>query len=160
NDDDSSGVNPHPRRGCATRRPAGSSSPRRFRIVWESQPASRKQLIVMVVDAKLCIPHLGAIGMEMWCARDRCRGRSGCVWAMLLACAPLVLGSTAAFAEPLPIAPVKLDYQRAAGAEACPEESFFHNLLASHLGGRDPFAPTASRRLTLTVRRTGRSYSA
>jgi hypothetical protein len=58
---------------------------------------------------------------------------------------------------------MRLEYVRARGAESCPEEPFFRNVVAGHLGGRDPFAPVTpgdAKRVALTLRRAGRGYGA
>jgi hypothetical protein len=52
-----------------------------------------------------------------------------------------------------PIENARLEYVLGKGAETCPDESFFRDMAAAHLGGRDPFTPSAPRRVTLTVRR-------
>lgn len=63
--------------------------------------------------------------------------------------------STAFAVEPEPPPePARLRYVRSPGTvRACPEEQFFRDAVASHLGGRDVFLPIAPKRITLTVRR-------
>jgi hypothetical protein len=80
--------------------------------------------------------------------------------ASLLALAlPAVLVAAPVLAQPTRLVPepAVLDYTR---AQTCPEEQFFRDLVASHLGGRDPFVPTAPRRVSLTLRRVGRAFGA
>ena len=78
-------------------------------------------------------------------------------------CAVWLLASGSARAEAPAVSPMRLEYVRARGAEPCPKESFFRNVVAGHLGGRDPFTPAtpaAAKRVVLTLRRAGRGYGA
>ena len=78
-------------------------------------------------------------------------------------CVVWLLGSGLARAEAPAVSPMRLEYVRARGAESCPQESFFRNVVAGHLGGRDAFSPAspnAAKRVVLTLRRAGRGYGA
>jgi hypothetical protein len=75
---------------------------------------------------------------------------------VLLAAASLA-GASLARAEDPPAEPraARLEYVVAPG---CPDEHFFRIAAASHLGGRDPFTPTAGRTVELEVSRTKGGY--
>src|SRR5262245_52846953 len=48
-------------------------------------------------------------------------------------CAFVLLGSGSAWAEAPAVSPMRLEYVRARGAETCPKEPFFRNVVAGHL---------------------------
>jgi hypothetical protein len=56
--------------------------------------------------------------------------------------------------------PVRLDYDATAGGKSCPDESLLRHVVASHLGGRDPFSPDGSRRISVRFRRKGHGFAA
>lgn len=82
--------------------------------------------------------------------------------ALLAALLLLPLGPSPAFGEGLRRdAPVvmRLRYARAAGAEACPDEAFFRDVVVGvHVRHGDPFAADAPRLLTVLVSRRGGGY--
>lgn len=86
--------------------------------------------------------------------------RSGCRACIVVVVA--VLGIAAPVRAQVPPAPEpvrpafdrsRLTYDRSAGGPTCPEESFFRAVVASHLGGHDPFTPDAGPLVVLTIRR-------
>lgn len=56
--------------------------------------------------------------------------------------------------------PVRLEYDASAGGATCPDASLLRNVVASHLGGRDPFTQDGQRRITVTIRQRGRAFVA
>jgi hypothetical protein len=56
-----------------------------------------------------------------------------------------------------PVQPVRLDYLRAPGAERCPDEQVFRDVIRARMS-HDPFAPTAETRLIVTITREGPFY--
>jgi hypothetical protein len=55
--------------------------------------------------------------------------------------------------------PRRLTYDATAGGKSCPDESFLRTVVASHLGGRDPFTAEGKRRISVTIRRKGTRFS-
>jgi hypothetical protein len=55
---------------------------------------------------------------------------------------------------------MRLEYVLGPGTGACPGEDFFRNVVAGHLGGRDPFDPSAEKNVKLTIRRAGPGFGA
>lgn len=77
----------------------------------------------------------------------------------------VILGAVAIVAWSIPAAAqpnegVQLDYALAAGADTCPDASFFRDVVAGKLGGRDPFAATGNRRVSVAIRRGPRGFTA
>jgi hypothetical protein len=75
-----------------------------------------------------------------------------------LCCALLLLPSTAALAAPLSSG-TRLSYNRVLpGAERCPDEQGFRDMVASQMGGADPFVAGGAQRVEVSLSRKGRAF--
>ncbi len=77
-----------------------------------------------------------------------------------LCCALLLLRSAPAFAEPPPSGSgTRLSYTRVLpGAERCPDEQGFRDMVAAQMGGADPFVSSGAQRMEVSLSRKGRGF--
>ncbi|WP_437590003.1 hypothetical protein [Sorangium sp. So ce1000] len=87
-------------------------------------------------------------------ARDRIRGM---IRAALSLAASLFLAAPVALAQVAPRG-ARLSYTRGPGTEGCPEEPSLRQIVASQLGGVDPFVSDGAWHIEVVIRRKGTAF--